>query len=79
MNLESQIEFAQSLFANGERVQKLLADREKARAALAKIDEELAELLPAAPAPPTSGRAAQRCSACGETGHTKRTCTKGGQ
>jgi hypothetical protein len=77
LTLDDQIAFAQSLLANGERVKKLLADREKLAADLAKVDEELAGLLPAAPAPPSS-RAAQKCSVCGQEGHTKRTCPKKG-
>ena len=79
-SLNDQIAFATSLLANSDKLQKLLADREKAVASLAKIDEELSELLPAAPTN-GSGRADQKCSNCGQTGHSKRTCTnppKGG-
>jgi hypothetical protein len=74
LKLDEQIAFAQSLFANGDRVKKLLADREKVAADLAKVDEELAALLPAAPVTNGSGRAAQKCGNCGQEGHSKRTC-----
>jgi hypothetical protein len=78
MNLDDQIARAKTLFESGKRVQELIAKRDQLRADLAGVDEELVKLL-GGPATNGSGRAAQKCSKCGEVGHTKRTCTKGGE
>jgi hypothetical protein len=78
LNLSDQIALAKSLFENGEKVQALLKQRDKLSADLAKVDEELATLLPAAPATSGSGRAAQKCSKCGSTEHNSRKCPQGG-
>jgi hypothetical protein len=77
VKLDEQIAHAQTLLASGKRMEELIARRGELRGELDGVEKELAELL-GAPAN-GNGRAAQKCSVCGDTGHSKRTCPKNGE
>jgi DNA repair exonuclease SbcCD ATPase subunit len=78
------IERIKAMLGAADRIQELVARREKIEDEYKQLDDERAEIdaelvqLTGQSAEPTRTRAKQKCPVCGSEGHSKRTCPQKG-